>query len=347
MDKIRIGLSVPNRGVVIGAGDPHDLLAMCEVADRSELLDAVFTGDSLVAKPRIDAIVFLSMVAGRTRRVTLGTACLASFIFRHPIVLANQWAALDLLSGGRTLMVACLGGGPNTTSGHRSPSGARWDTEFAAMGATMAERVPRMVEGTAILRALWTGEPVTHRGRFYRFDDVQLNVTPVQRPCPIAIASNPQPPYADEALIDRALRRVGELGDGWQVEMSTPEEFGARWQRILAYARAAGRDPLPATSMIHFYVNVQDRSAAAFDEARRFYEAYHLGVFPDDYLRWRLVTGTPAEVTERLARFLDAGCTLPILRFASWDPVGQMRRAVETVIPALRDHASRLVGRPA
>ena len=347
MDAIRLGLSVPNRGVVIGAGDPQDLLAMCEVADRSELFDAVFTGDSLIAKPRIDAIVFLSMVAGRTRRVTLGTACLASFIFRHPIVLANQWAALDLLSGGRTLMVACLGGGPNTTSGHRSPSGAKWDTEFAAMGVTMAERVARMVEGMAILRALWTGEPVTHRGRFYRFDDVQLNVAPVQRPCPIAIASNPQPPYADEALIDRALKRVGELGDGWQVEMSTPEEFGARWQRILAYARAAGRDPLPSTSMIHFYVNVQDRSAAAFDEARRFYEAYHMGTFPDDYLRWRLVTGTPAEVTERLARFLDAGCTLPILRFASWDPVGQMRRAVETVIPALRDHASRLVGRPA
>jgi hypothetical protein len=94
--------------------------------------------------------------------------------------------------------------------------------------------------------------------------------------------------------------------------------------------------------MIHFYVNVQDRSQAAFDEARRFYEAYHLGTFPEDYLRWRLVTGTPAEVTERLAGFLDAGCTLPILRFASWDPAGQMRRAMASVLPALRDHAARL-----
>src|SRR5262249_59423231 len=56
--KFRLGLSVPNRGVVIGAGDPHDLLPLSEVADRSELLDAVFTGDSLVAKPRIAAIVF-------------------------------------------------------------------------------------------------------------------------------------------------------------------------------------------------------------------------------------------------------------------------------------------------
>jgi alkanesulfonate monooxygenase SsuD/methylene tetrahydromethanopterin reductase-like flavin-dependent oxidoreductase (luciferase family) len=269
--------------------------------------------------------------------VTLGTACLASFILRHPIVLANQWAALDLLSEGRTLMVASIGGGPSTASGHRSPSGAKWDVEFAAMGMTTRERVGRMVEGIEILRKLWAGDTVTHAGRFYRFADVRLNVTPVQRPCPIAIASNPMAPYADEATIERALRRVGEIGDGWQVEMSTPEEFGARWGRILGHARQAGRDPLPATSMIHFYVNVQDRSAAAFEEARRFYEAYHMGTFPDDYLRWRLVTGTPAEVTERLAGFVEAGCTLPILRFASWDPVGQLRRAMATVIPALRE----------
>jgi alkanesulfonate monooxygenase SsuD/methylene tetrahydromethanopterin reductase-like flavin-dependent oxidoreductase (luciferase family) len=333
---IRWGLSVPNRGTVIGAARPEELVAMCEIADRSELFDAVFTGDNLISKPRIDAIVFLSLVAGRTRRVTLGTACMASFVFRHPIVLANQWAALDLLSGGRTLLVACLGGGPNPTTGHRSPSGAKWETEFAAMGTTTAERAGRMVEGIEILRRLWTGEPVTHAGRFYRFADVQLNVVPVQRPCPIAIASNPQPPYADAALVERALRRVGELGDGWQVEMSTPEEFGARWGRIRAYARAVGRDPLPETSMIHFYVNVQDSSARAFDEARRFYEAYHLGTFPDDYLRWRLVTGTPEEVTERIGRFVDAGCTLPILRFASWEPLGQLRRAMDTVLPALR-----------
>jgi alkanesulfonate monooxygenase SsuD/methylene tetrahydromethanopterin reductase-like flavin-dependent oxidoreductase (luciferase family) len=333
---LRVGLSVPNRGVVIGGGDPWDLVAMCEAADASELFDAVFTGDNLISKPRIDAIVFLSLLAGRTRRVTLGTACMASFILRHPIVLANQWAALDLLSQGRTLLVASIGGGPSTVSGHRSPSGARWDVEFAAMAVTTRERVGRMVEGIDILRRLWTGEAVTHEGRFYRFAGVRLNVVPVQRPCPIAIASNPMPPYADDPTIERALRRVGQLGDGWQVEMSTPEEFSARWRRILDYARATGRNPLPATSMIHFYVNIQDRSAAAFEEARRFYEAYHMGAFPDDYLRWRLVTGTSTEVTERLAGFVEAGCTLPILRFASWDPVGQLRRAMATVIPTLR-----------
>lgn len=336
---INVGLSVPNRGLVIGAGDPAELIAMCEAADRSEVFDAVFTGDSLIAKPRVDAIVFLSLLAGRTRRVRLGTACMASFIFHHPIVLANQWAALDRLSGGRTLLVACMGGGPQTTRGHRSPSGAKWEVEFEAMGMTTAERAGRLVEGIRILRALWTGEPVTFEGRHYRFRDVQLNVTPLQRPCPIGIASNPMPPYADEATIERALRRVGRMADAWMVEMSTPDEFGRRWRRIRKAAAEAGRTI--EASMIHFYVNVGDDSAAAFEEARRFYEAYHAGTFPLDYLRWRLVTGTPEEVAERIGAFLDAGCTFPIIRFASWEPTRQMRIALEHVIPSLRARAAR------
>jgi alkanesulfonate monooxygenase SsuD/methylene tetrahydromethanopterin reductase-like flavin-dependent oxidoreductase (luciferase family) len=340
----RWGLSVPNRGIVIGAGEPKALIAMCEAADRSELFEAVFTGDNLISKPRLDAIVFLSLIAGRTRRVLLGTACMASFIFRHPIVLANQWAALDRLSDGRTLLVACMGGGPSTRKGYRSPSGAKWETEFAAMGMAVEERAGRMAEGIQILRALWTGEPVTHRGRYYQFEDTQLNVTPVQNPCPIAVASNPMPPYADEEMVERALRRVARVGDGWMVEMSTPDEFGRRWQRIRLYAREAGR-PQPEISMIHFYVNVQATSAGAFDEARRFYEAYHMGRFPEEYLRWRLVTGTPEEVVERLAAFITAGCTLPIIRFATWDPVGQMRLAMERVIPPLRDLAARTAAR--
>jgi alkanesulfonate monooxygenase SsuD/methylene tetrahydromethanopterin reductase-like flavin-dependent oxidoreductase (luciferase family) len=207
------------------------------------------------------------------------------------------------------------------------------------MGMSTVERVGRMIEGIEILRALWTGRPITHAGRYYQFRDVQINVTPAQAPCPIAIASNPQPPYADDAMIERALSRVGRIGDGWMVEMSTPEEFGARWRRILDAARKAARDPLPAASMIHFYVNVQDRAGAAFDEARRFYEAYHAGTFPEDYLRWRLVTGTPDQVVDRIAGFIEAGCTLPILRFASWDPVGQMQRAMKHVLPRLKERA--------
>jgi hypothetical protein len=91
--------------------------------------------------------------------------------------------------------------------------------------------------------------------------------------------------------------------------------------------------------MIHFYVNVNNRSDAAFDEARRFYEQYHLGTFPESYLRWRLVTGTVDEVVERISRFIDAGCTLPIIRFATYEPTRQLREALTHLMPALRDYA--------
>lgn len=65
----------------------------------------------------------------------------------------------------------------------------------------------------------------------------------------------------------------------------------------------------------------------------------HVGTFPEDYLRGRLVTGTPDEVVERISAFLDAGCTFPIIRFASWEPMRQMRMAMERVLPRLRSRA--------
>src|SRR5207245_10044812 len=137
-----------------------------------------------VAKPRLEPIDLLSAVAGRARRVLLGSSWIASFIVRHPIVLANQWAGLDQVSDGRAYLVACMGGGPNTRSGLRSPSGAKWDVEFAAMQVAMDERAGRLMEGIDTLRRLWTGQPTTHEGRYYRFRDVGLNVRPVRDPCP-------------------------------------------------------------------------------------------------------------------------------------------------------------------
>src|SRR5208282_5207073 len=71
--------------------------------------DAVWAGDSILAKPRLDSIAVLSAVAGATERVKLGTSCFASFPLRHPILLAYQWATLDQLSGGRTILVVCQG----------------------------------------------------------------------------------------------------------------------------------------------------------------------------------------------------------------------------------------------
>ena len=110
MSKLRLGLLLPNQGVVFGAVTTRELLELAEEADATGVFDAIFVGDNLLAKPRLESVTLLSALAMRTKKARLGTACMASFPLRDPIVLAAQWAALDNLCEGRSLLVACIGG---------------------------------------------------------------------------------------------------------------------------------------------------------------------------------------------------------------------------------------------
>jgi alkanesulfonate monooxygenase SsuD/methylene tetrahydromethanopterin reductase-like flavin-dependent oxidoreductase (luciferase family) len=106
--KARFGLTLPNRGVVIGATTVTEMLEMAGWAEDSGW-DSVWVGDSILAKPRLDALVLLGALAARTRRVRLGPACFASTPLRDALTLAYQWASLDLMSNGRMVFVACQG----------------------------------------------------------------------------------------------------------------------------------------------------------------------------------------------------------------------------------------------
>src|ERR671935_2827596 len=106
---MQFGLTLPNRGVLFGVTSPEQMLQMAEIADRSDVFRSVWVGDSLLGKPRMESVSLLAGVAARTRRVRVGPACMASFVLRDPVLLAYQWASLDLLSGGRSVLVGCTG----------------------------------------------------------------------------------------------------------------------------------------------------------------------------------------------------------------------------------------------
>src|SRR6476646_12019784 len=106
-DKIAFGLTLANRGVTFGATTSDQMLEMAQIADASGLYKSVWVGDSLLGKPRMEAIALLCGVAARTKTVRLGPACMASFPLRDPVLLAYQWASLDLLSNGRSVLVVC------------------------------------------------------------------------------------------------------------------------------------------------------------------------------------------------------------------------------------------------
>src|ERR1700758_2854079 len=103
------GVILATRAVVLGAVKARDLLDIAVDAERSGMFDAVWVGDSLLAKPRLESVTLLSALAGVTERVRLAVGCLATFVHRHPVLFAQQWASLDVLSGGR----AWLAGSPD------------------------------------------------------------------------------------------------------------------------------------------------------------------------------------------------------------------------------------------
>ena len=104
-DKTKFGLSLSNRAVMFGWSSIGNLLDAAVTAEDSGCFDGIWTGDNLLSKPRVDALVLLSAIASRTQRVKLGTICLASFPMRNPIQFAIQWASLDVVSGGRSILV--------------------------------------------------------------------------------------------------------------------------------------------------------------------------------------------------------------------------------------------------
>jgi alkanesulfonate monooxygenase SsuD/methylene tetrahydromethanopterin reductase-like flavin-dependent oxidoreductase (luciferase family) len=141
--------------------------------------------------PSGDPWVILSAVAASTTHLKLGLA-VTPLARRRPQVVAHALASLDLLSGGRVIFGAGLGGVPE---------------EFTAFGDSgdAKQRAAMLDEGLMILDGLWSGETVTHRGQHYAVEDVSLAPLPLQRPrIPIWIGGEGAP----------ALRRAARW-DGW------------------------------------------------------------------------------------------------------------------------------------
>src|SRR5918995_5902572 len=102
---MRIGILIPTRGVVMtSARRPpvEECWTMACIADAHGY-DAVWVGDSIVAKPRLEPLTTLAWLGAMTTRVRLGTAVLLPAL-RHPVVLAHQLANVDQLSRGRLVV---------------------------------------------------------------------------------------------------------------------------------------------------------------------------------------------------------------------------------------------------
>ena len=328
-----VGLILANRAVVLGKVSVRDLIDLSIDAERSGVFDTVWVGDSLLAKPRLESVTLLSTLAGVTTRARLGVGCMATFVHRHPVMLAHQWASLDVLSQGRSLLAVCLGG-PDEASAAQA-------LEHAAMSVRASERVGRLEEGIVVLKKLFHEDKVSHTGRFYTFEGVTIAPHPVQNPCPVWIASNPTGltwkggASASDAVVERSYRRVARLADGWMTNKLSPDEFRREWARIASMAREEGRDPTRLGSALYHNININEDRQAGLEESKAFLDTYYTSKFSPAFVEGWTVAGSPKQCIADLQAYFDAGVGHMALRLASWDQRGQLARFLNEIAPAL------------
>jgi alkanesulfonate monooxygenase SsuD/methylene tetrahydromethanopterin reductase-like flavin-dependent oxidoreductase (luciferase family) len=323
--RARFGLTLPNRGVIIGATTVAEMLEMAEWADSAGW-DSVWVGDSIFAKPRLDAMVLLGALAARTKRVRLGPACFASTPLRNALILAYQWASLDFMSGGRTVFVAC--------QGQPEPGGGLFDKEFAALQVEPASRMRRMEEAIEIMRLTSSREHVDYDGKYNKFRDLTVLPRPIQQPIPIWVVSNPNTTQITN--VATGYRRVARLGDGWMTTGKTAPELRDSLAMIRGYARELGRE-LPANFEVcnYYNINVNDDREAALAESKRFLDDYYTVNYSREYLERWCALGSPKECIANLQSFIDAGVTTITLRLTGYDQKKQFKRVTEEVLPSL------------
>jgi len=151
--------------------------------------------------------IVLSAAAQRTQRIGLNTA-IANLSLRHPMLLAEDYALVDILSKGRLGLGIGRGSYPH---------------EFAAFGQDREKSRDRFEESWQIIKQAWSGEPVTFHGRYYQVDGVKLNVQPVQKPLPrfwlsamreesfVALGRAAQPIIAMPHLSAESLQMMAKL----------------------------------------------------------------------------------------------------------------------------------------
>lgn len=184
-----------------------------------------FVGQGDPTVPVVESWTILAMAAAQTRQATIGPFVM-NVMNRHPAVVARMASTLHIASGGRLVLGIGIGGAP---AEHRA-----YGIDFPAA----PERVARLEEAVAVIRALWTGGPVTRPSPYYPL--VEASAHPVPDPPPKIIIGG-------ETI--GGARLAARIGDGWS---TFDDNFEANLPTYLESLEAAGRSRSDQTVIVGF-----------------------------------------------------------------------------------------------
>jgi F420-dependent oxidoreductase-like protein len=212
------------------------MLDVWRAADDIEVFESAWTFDHFYpifsdsAGPCLEGWVTLTALAQATRRLRLGTL-VTGIHYRHPAVLANMAATLDIISGGRLELGIGAGWNEEESGAYGIPLGSP------------AERSDRFEEACAVLAGLLSEDSFSFDGRHYQLTDARCNPKPVQRPHPpICIGGSGE---------RRTLRTTARYAQHWNFVGGTPAEFARKREVLHQHCAEAGRDPAQITLSAH------------------------------------------------------------------------------------------------
>lgn len=292
MDSRRMQFGFMLAGQFLSDGDPQagvrDALEQVRLA-REAGFDSMWMSQHFVADFKfLQTVPFLARLIAESGDMHVGTAVLLA-TFYHPVLLAEELATLDVISGGRLI----LGAG----SGYR-------EAEFRAFGLKRDASIERFDEVIDVVRKLWSGARVTYQGNQVALDNVGLRLLPTQLgKLPVWIGANGP----------KGVRRAATIGDEWLVSPELTLDVIAERQDVYRKSLPNG---VNAEAKIYpvlreAYV-AEDRETAvriAGDALRRKYETYAkwgYGVGTvDDLIAKTFILGSVEECVAQIRRYQD------------------------------------------
>lgn len=207
--------------------------------EHAWLLDHFMPQRGDFTDPCLEGWTLLSAFAALTKRLRLGLT-VSSNTFRHPAVLANMAATVDIVSGGR--LDFGIGAGIH-------------ETEHSAYGIpfyTPGERIRRLGEACEVIRRMWTEAAPSFQGHYYQITDAYCEPKPVQQP---------YPPFVIGGMGNQLLRVVAQYADIWNFFGSDVETLQERSAVLERHCAAIGRDPRSIVRSVQVKVTPEDLGA--------------------------------------------------------------------------------------
>jgi len=310
---VRYGFYLPTRGQTASPESLESLVARAEGLGFSSVVIADHIVFPVTIKSKypytvsgafpgqgdaLEQLSLMAFVAGKSRALRLISSVMI-LPYRNPMVTAKMLATIDVLSGGRVTVGVGVG----------------WlREEFEALGAPDFDRRGAVSdEYLRVFKALWTQDPASYHGEFYRFDSVRCLPHPVQKP---------HPPIWVGGHSKAALRRVARLGDGWHPVGANPAvplrppELRALLDELRRLTEAEGRDPSQLT--ISYKAPIYDSGRGVEGGAER-----------------RPFSGSQQAIVDDVATFAGLGVSDLIFDFRS-ESLAESLERMERFAPILR-----------